>query len=193
MTQSIEPTYRHLFVKSNLSGEFVAANPYLVADLKKLGIWDDEMIDDLKYFDGILEEIERIPEEIKELYPTAVEIDSIWLVECASRRQKWIDMGQSLNLYISAPDGKKLNEMYQLAWKRGLKTTYYLRSLGATQIEKSSVDINKRSVQPRWMKNKSASSEVTVEREDQKQEDPKQERPTAQLSGELEGGCEACE
>jgi len=188
VTQSIEPTYRHLFVKSNLSGEFVASNPYLVADLKKIGIWDDEMIDDLKYFDGILAEIERIPDDLKELYPTAAEVDSKWLVECASRRQKWIDMGQSLNLYISAPDGKKLNDMYQLAWKRGLKTTYYLRSLGATQIEKSSVDINKRGLQPRWMKNKSASSEVDVTREE-----PKEETPTSQLSGELEGGCEACE
>jgi len=180
ITQSIEPTYRNLFVKSNLSGEFVSVNPYLVEDLKKLDLWDDEMIDDLKYFDGIITQIERIPDELKELYLTAFEIDSSWLIECASRRQKWIDMGQSLNLYLSVPNGKKLNEMYLNAWTSGLKTTYYLRSLGATQIEKSSIDINKRGVQPKWMKNKSASSSVEVTRQ-------------ADAPQELTGGCEACE
>ncbi len=181
ITQSIEPTYRNLFVKSNLSGEFVSVNPYLVEELKKLDLWDDEMIDDLKYFDGIITQIERIPDELKELYLTAFEIDSSWLIECASRRQKWIDMGQSLNLYLSVPNGKKLNEMYLNAWKSGLKTTYYLRSLGATQIEKSSIDINKRGVQPKWMKNKSASSTVEVTRQ------------TSEAPQELTGGCEACE
>ena len=188
ITQSIEPTYRHLFVKSNLSGEFVAVNPFLVEDLKERDLWDEEMIDDLKYFDGIISQIERIPQDLQELYKTAFEIDAIWLVECASRRQKWIDMGQSLNLYLGKPDGKQLNDMYMEAWKRGLKTTYYLRSLGATQIEKSSIDINKRGIQPKWMKNKSASSEVNVNRD-------KQETPSAPpvAPQELTGGCEACE
>lgn len=165
VTQSIEPTYRNLYVKSNLSGEFTVINPYLVIDLKKLGLWDSEMLDDLKYFDGSLEEIDRIPENLKRLYATAFEINQDYLIDCASRRQKWIDMGQSLNLYLGIPDGKKLNDMYMKAWKTGLKTTYYLRSLGATQIEKSSMDVNKRGIQPRWMKNKSASSSVGVERE----------------------------
>ena len=165
VTQSIEPTYRNLYVKSNLSGEFTIINPYLVDDLKKHGLWDTEMIDDLKYYDGSLLEIERIPEDLKDLYRTAFEINQDALIECASRRQKWIDMGQSLNLYIDTPSGKRLNDMYMNAWKSGLKTTYYLRSLGATQIEKSSVDINKRGLQPRWMKSKSASSEVQVQRE----------------------------
>ena len=164
VSQSIEPTYRHLYVKSNLSGEFTVVNPYLVQDLKERNLWDEEMIDDLKYYDGILGPIDRIPEELKQIYVTAFDLDSKWLIECGSRRQKWIDMGQSLNLYISTPSGKLLNDMYQLAWKRGLKTTYYLRSLGATQIEKSSVDINKRGIQPRWMKSKSASGELEVTR-----------------------------
>lgn len=164
VSQSIEPTYKQLFSKSNLSGEFVAPNTYLVDDLKRLGIWDDEMIDDLKYFDGSVQEIERIPKELKELYRTAFEIDPKWLIECASRRQKWIDMGQSLNLYLAEPNGKKLHEMYLLAWEKGLKTTYYLRSLAATQIEKSTTDANRRGVQPRWMKNKSASSKIQIDR-----------------------------
>ena len=164
VTQSIEPAYKHLFAKSNLSGEFIVINTYLVQALKELGMWDAEMVDDLKYFDGSVLEIERIPEEIKQVYLTAFEIDPEWIIECASRRQKWIDMGQSLNLYIAEPSGKKLHEMYMSAWKKGLKTTYYLRSVAATQIEKSTTDINKRGLQPRWMKNKSASSEVTVDR-----------------------------
>lgn len=164
ITQSIEPTYKHLFVKSNLSGEFTIPNPYLVEKLKSLGLWDSEMIDDLKYFDGSILEIDRIPEEVKQLFLTAFEIEPEWLIECASRRQKWIDMGQSLNLYLADPSGKKLHNMYMLAWLKGLKTTYYLRSLGATQIEKSTTDINKRGLQPRWMKSKSASSNIVVDR-----------------------------
>ena len=160
-----EPIYKHLFVKSNLSGEFTIANPYLVDKLKSLSLWDDEMIDDLKYFDGSIREIERIPDEVKQLFLTAFEIEPEWIIECAARRQKWIDMGQSLNLYLVEPSGKKLHQMYMLAWEKGLKTTYYLRSMGATQIEKSTVDINKRGLQPRWMKNKSASSNVEVVRE----------------------------
>jgi ribonucleoside-diphosphate reductase alpha chain len=161
---SIEPIYKHLFVKSNLSGEFTITNPYLVEKLKSLGLWDAEMIDDLKYFDGSISEIERIPQEVKNLFLTAFEIEPEWIIECGARRQKWLDMGQSLNLYLSEPSGKKLHQMYLLAWEKGLKTTYYLRSMSATQIEKSTVDINKRGLQPRWMKNKSASSNIVVER-----------------------------
>lgn len=163
--QSIEPTYKHLFAKANLSGDFTTANAYLVADLKKLGIWNDEMVDDLKYYDGLIQEIARIPAGLKELYRTAFEIEPRWFIECASRRQKWIDMGQSLNLYIAQPNGKQLSEMYLLAWEKGLKTTYYLRSLAATQIEKSTTDVNRRGMQPRWMKNKSASANIHVPRE----------------------------
>ena len=165
VTQSIEPTFRNLYVKSNLSGEFTIINPYLVDDLKKINQWDDEMIDDLKYFDGVVGEIERIPEEIRKKYVTAFEVDSRWLIECASRRQKWIDMGQSLNLYISAPSGKALDDMYRFAWERGLKTTYYLRSQSATQVEKSSMDVNRRGIQPKWMKSRSASSDIEIRRE----------------------------
>lgn len=181
LTQSIEPMYKHLFVKSNLSGEFTITNPYLVEKLKKINLWDDEMVDDLKYFDGSLAEIERIPEEIKKLFLSAFEIDTDWIIECASRRQKWIDMGQSLNLYIAEPSGKKLHQMYFLAWEKGLKTTYYGRTLGATQIEKSTTDINKRGLQPRWMKNKSASSNIDIDRKD---------KP---FVCNLEEGCESCQ
>jgi ribonucleoside-diphosphate reductase alpha chain len=165
VSQSIEPTYKHLFAKSNLSGEFATINTYLIQDLKKLGLWDEEMMDDLKHFDGSLKEIGRIPEDLRALYQTAFEIEPKWLIECASRRQKWIDMGQSLNLYLMDPSGKKLNDMYLLAWEKGLKTTYYLRSVAATQIEKSTTDINRRGLQPRWMKSKSASSNIVVQRE----------------------------
>ncbi len=140
---SIDPTYKNIYVKSNLSGEFTVANEYLVEDLKRLNLWDEEMINDLKYFDGSIQEIERIPQKIKVKYPTAFEIDFEWIVECASRRQKWIDMGQSLNLFQSHTSGKKLNDMYMMAWEKGLKTTYYLRSMGATRIEKSTIDVNK--------------------------------------------------
>lgn len=191
ITQSIEPTYKHLYAKSNLSGEFIVTNTYLVAKLKELGLWDAEMLDDLKYFDGSLVEIERIPEELKKVYLTAFEIEPAWIIECASRRQKWIDMGQSLNLYIAEPSGKKLHDMYMLAWKKGLKTTYYLRSLGATQIEKSTMDVNKRGLQPRWMKNKSASSEVAVNREEKISEKAKAEMPQAVCN--LDGDCESCQ
>lgn len=143
VTQSIEPAYKHLFAKSNLSGEFISINRYLTQELKALGIWDQQMIDDLKYFDGSLNEIERIPQKVKKRFPTAFDIDYEWIIDCASRRQKWIDMGQSLNLYLAEPSGKKLHGMYSFAWKRGLKTTYYLRTLGATRIEKSTLDAKK--------------------------------------------------
>lgn len=192
VTQSIEPTYKHLFAKSNLSGEFIVQNTYLVEDLKNRGLWDDEMIDDLKYFDGSILEIERVPEDLKRKYLTAFEIEPEWLIECGSRRQKWIDMGQSLNLYLAQPSGKKLHDMYLLAWRKGLKTTYYLRTLGATQIEKSTTDINRRGLQPRWMKNKSASSEVRVDREE---ESSAQSRDGAMpvASCNLDGDCESCQ
>ncbi|HKY99926.1 MAG TPA: ribonucleoside-diphosphate reductase subunit alpha, partial [Rhabdochlamydiaceae bacterium] len=191
VTQSIEPMYKHLFVKSNLSGEFTVPNTYLVERLKKLGLWDHEMLDDLKYFDGSLGEIERIPQEIKNVFLTAFEIDPEWLIESASRRQKWIDMGQSLNLYLAEASGKKLHQMYLLAWEKGLKTTYYLRSLGATQIEKSTTDINKRGLQPRWMKSKSASSNIQLQREEKNApQAPIKEKPKACS---LEEGCESCQ
>ncbi|MBK6850761.1 MAG: ribonucleoside-diphosphate reductase subunit alpha [Burkholderiales bacterium] len=136
---SIEPCFGNLSVKSNLSGEFTVINEYLVRDLKKLGLWDDVMVMDLKHFDGSLRRIDRVPEELKRLYATAFEVDATWLVEAAARRQKWIDQAQSLNIYMSGASGKKLDETYKLAWLRGLKTTYYLRTIGATQAEKSTV------------------------------------------------------
>ena len=139
VSASIEPTYQNLYVKSNLSGEFTIANRSLVGDLKKLGLWDEVMIADLKYFDGALSKIDRVPADIRELYATAFEIDPQWLIESAARRQKWIDQAQSLNIYMAGVSGKKLDETYKLAWLRGLKTTYYLRTLGATSAEKSTV------------------------------------------------------
>jgi ribonucleoside-diphosphate reductase alpha chain len=140
VSQSIEPTYQNLFVKSNLSGEFTVVNPYLVRDLKERGLWDEVMVNDLKYYDGSVQPIDRIPEDLKQVYATAFEMDARWLVEAGSRRQKWIDQAQSLNLYMSEPSGKKLDNLYKLAWVRGLKTTYYLRSMGATHMEKSTGD-----------------------------------------------------
>ena len=183
VTPCIEPTYKHLFVKSNLSGEFTVINPYLVNKLKELNLWDEEMVDDLKYFDGNLSEIDRIPDQVKRTFLTAFDLEPDWLIECASRRQKWLDMGQSLNLYLSEPSGKKIHNMYMLSWKKGLKTNYYLRTVGATQIEKSSSDINKRGLQPRWMKNTSASSNIQVNRK----------IPTKMPVSNLDEGCESCQ
>jgi ribonucleoside-diphosphate reductase alpha chain len=136
---SIEPCFGNLSVKSNLSGEFTVVNEFLVRDLKKLGLWDDVMVMDLKHFDGSLRPIDRVPEELKRLYATAFEVDAVWLVEAAARRQKWIDQAQSLNIYMAGASGKKLDETYKLAWLRGLKTTYYLRTTSATYAEKSTV------------------------------------------------------
>ena len=136
---SIEPCFGNLSVKSNLSGEFTVINSYLVRDLKQLGLWDDVMVMDLKHFDGSLSAIDRIPQEIKKLYATAFEVETQWLVEAAARRQKWIDQAQSLNIYMAGASGKKLDETYKLAWLRGLKTTYYLRTMSATHAEKSTV------------------------------------------------------
>jgi ribonucleoside-diphosphate reductase alpha chain len=137
--QSIEPQFRNLFVKSNMSGDFTVVNPHLVASLKERGLWDEVMVSDLKYFDGSLGEIDRVPDDLKSLYATAFEVDSRWLVDAASRRQKWIDQAQSLNLYIAAPSGRKLDELYRYAWHKGLKTTYYLRAQSATHVEKSTL------------------------------------------------------
>ena len=137
LSQCIEPTYQNLYVKSNLSGEFTVVNEFLVRDLKKLNLWDEVMIADLKYFDGSLSKIDRVPPDVRSLYATAFEMDASWLVECAARRQKWIDQSQSLNIYMAGASGKKLDDTYKLAWMRGLKTTYYLRTLGATSTEKS--------------------------------------------------------
>ena len=139
VSQSIEPTYQNLYVKSNLSGEFTVINPYLVRDLKARGLWDAVMVNDLKYYDGSLQQIERIPQDLKERYATAFEVEPRWIVDAASRRQKWLDQAQSLNLYIAGASGKKLDVTYRMAWYRGLKTTYYLRALAATSTEKSTI------------------------------------------------------
>jgi ribonucleoside-diphosphate reductase alpha chain len=139
VSPSIEPTYQNLYVKSNLSGEFTVVNEYLVADLKRAGLWDEVMVADLKYFDGSLAKIDRAPADLRRRYATAFEVDPAWLVEAAARRQKWIDQSQSLNIYMANASGKKLDDTYKLAWIRGLKTTYYLRALGATHAEKSTV------------------------------------------------------
>jgi ribonucleoside-diphosphate reductase alpha chain len=139
VTQSIEPTYQNLYVKSNMSGDFTVVNAALVRDLKVRGLWDEVMISDLKYFDGALGAIERVPDDLKQLYATSFEVETTWLIQSAARRQKWIDQAQSLNLYIAEPNGRKLDALYREAWHSGLKTTYYLRSRSATHVEKSTV------------------------------------------------------
>ena len=151
VSQSIEPTYQNLYVKSNLSGEFTVVNPYLVNDLKKLNLWDGVMVNDLKYYEGSVQKIDRVPQELKQIYATAFEVEPRWLVDAASRRQKWIDQAQSLNLYVAGASGKKLDITYRMAWLRGLKTTYYLRALAATTTEKSTISdtsLNKVSTEP---------------------------------------------
>ncbi|MCA9174263.1 MAG: ribonucleoside-diphosphate reductase subunit alpha [Planctomycetales bacterium] len=178
VTQSIEPHYKNLFVKSNLSGEFTQVNEHLVRDLESIGLWDEEMLEAIKYYDGSIKEIERIPEVLRNRYATAFEVEPHWIIECASRRQKWIDMGQSLNLYLAQASGRKLNDMYMSAWERGLKTTYYLRSQAATTVEKSTSDINRFGFQPRWMNSRSASGELELQR--------------GQTCN-LDGDCEACQ
>lgn len=143
VSQSIEPTYQNLFVKSNLSGEFTVINPYLVHDLKARGLWDSVMVNDLKYYDGSVQQIERIPDDLKQLYQTAFEVEPKWIIESASRRQKWLDQAQSLNIYVAGASGKKLDVTYRMAWYLGLKTTYYLRALAATSTEKSTINTGK--------------------------------------------------
>ena len=140
VSQSIEPTYQNLYVKSNLSGEFTVVNPHLVRDLKAHGLWDQVMVNDLKYYDGSVQKIDRVPEALKQIYATAFEVEPRWLVDAGSRRQKWLDQAQSLNLYINEANGKKLDITYRMAWYSGLKTTYYLRALGATGAEKSTIN-----------------------------------------------------
>jgi ribonucleoside-diphosphate reductase alpha chain len=164
VSQSIEPQYTNLYVKSNLSGEFTVVNEELVRELGERGLWDAEMLDDLKYYDGSVQAIDRVPDDLKERFPTAFEVDPSWLVACAARRQKWIDMGQSLNLYVAEVSGRQLSDMYLDAWRQGLKTTYYLRSRGATQAEKSTIDVNRHGFQPRWMKARSASADLQISR-----------------------------
>ena len=137
VSASIEPEYQNIYVKSNLSGEFTVVNEHLVAELKKLNLWDEVMVADLKYFDGSLVKIDRIPAELRTLYATAFEVEPKWIIEAGARRQKWIDQAQSLNIYMAGASGKKLDDTYKLAWVRGLKTTYYLRTLAATSAEKS--------------------------------------------------------
>lgn len=182
VSQSIEPTYQNLFVKSNLSGEFTVINPYLVADFKQRGLWDEVMVNDLKYYDGSVQPIDRVPEDIKTLYATAFELDSRWLIEAASRRQKWLDQAQSLNLYLAQPSGRALDNLYKLAWVRGLKTTYYLRSMGATHAGKSTA-VEPTSSQPKEYSAGAVKSEAMVAVE---AENPK-------ICSILDPECEACQ
>jgi ribonucleoside-diphosphate reductase alpha chain len=189
VSQSIEPIYKNVFVKSNLSGDFIVVSRQLVNDLRAVGLWDQQMIDDLKFHDGSVQGIDRIPEAIRERYLTAFEIEVEWLIECASRRQKWIDMGQSLNLYLDTPSGHRLDEMYRLAWAKGLKTTYYLRTMGAGGVEKSTLDINSRGIQPRWMKSVSASSGIQVDR----MSSTAASSPLPAATCNIDGDCEACQ
>ncbi len=165
VSESIEPTYANLFAKSNLSGDFTVINESMVADLRATGLWDDQMVNDLKYYDGSLQDIDRVPDALKHKYLTVFETDPTWFVACAAARQKWIDQSQSFNLYSSGTSGRALSDLYLLAWRSGLKTTYYLRTLAATQIEKSTLDVNRYGVQPRWMRSKSASANVVVRRD----------------------------
>jgi ribonucleoside-diphosphate reductase alpha chain len=188
VSPSIEPAYTNLYVKSNLSGDFTQVNANLVRDLKALDLWDAEMRDALKYYDGSLAEIERIPIDLKERYRTAFEIAPSRLIECASRRQKWIDMGQSLNLYLDQPTGKDLNDTYMQAWQSGLKTTYYLRTRAATQVEKSTLDINRWGMQPRWMQHASPSAAIQVERIG-----PRADEELVGPVCSVDGDCEACQ
>jgi ribonucleoside-diphosphate reductase alpha chain len=136
----VEPIYKNIYVKSNKEGEFVVVNKYLVEDLKALGLWDAGMLNKLKYYDGSIQEISGIPEELKHKYKEVFEIDGRWLIEAAARRGRWMDQSQSLNIFYSGTSGRELSELYFLAWERGLKTTYYLRTLGASQVEKASVE-----------------------------------------------------
>jgi ribonucleoside-diphosphate reductase alpha chain len=188
VSQSIEPAYKYLYVKSNLSGEFTQVSDVLVAALKERGLWDARMLEEIKYYDGSLQNIGRIPLDLREQFLTAFEVDPKWLIECAARRQKWIDQGQSLNLYLAEPSGRKLHDMYLLAWEKGLKTTYYLRTLAATQVEKSTVDVNRFGIQPKWMKNRSASSEIEVQRPDGAEVEPADQ--ACRLD---DPSCEACQ
>ena len=185
----IEPTYKNLFVKSNLSGEFIVLNPFLVRDLKSRGLWDQDMIDNLKYFDGELKDIERIPADLKARYLTAFDIDAKWIIDAAARRQKWIDQSQSVNLWIKTPDLKTLSHMYRHAWHVGLKTTYYLRSLGASNIEKATVSI-KKEVRGHAGTAEAAAAAATTPKKEYTQEQKLACSIEAMRNG---GECEACQ
>ena len=182
-TPCIEPTYKNLFVKSNLSGEFIVLNPHMVRDLKKRGLWNDAMIDQIKYFDGELENIDAIPDDLKKEYLTAFAIPFEYFIKAAARRQKWIDQSQSVNLFLCTPDLKTLSHMYRAAWHQGLKTTYYLRTLGASNIEKATVSVKKE-----------MRSVVSSSNEDVKKEYTDTEVKACSLEAMLNGGeCEACQ
>jgi ribonucleoside-diphosphate reductase, alpha subunit len=181
----IEPLYKNLYVKSNLSGEFTVLNPFLVKDLKQRGLWDQQMIDDLKYFDGELKDIDRVPEDIKQRYLTAFGIDPKWVIDAAARRQKWIDQSQSVNLWLATPDMKSMSHMYRHAWHSGLKTTYYLRSLGASSIEKASVQVKK---EVRGVA--AASAQATAPKKTYTEEEKRACSIEAMRNGEI---CEACQ
>ena len=187
---SIEPSFGNLAVKSNLSGEFTVINQYLVHDLKRLGLWDDVMIMDLKHFDGSLRPIDRVPPELKALYATAFEIDATWLVEAAARRQKWIDQAQSLNIYIAGVSGKKLDDTYKLAWTRGLKTTYYLRSMSATHAEKSTVRAGQLNAVPGATESTSAIDKVAAQARSDMAAAPATDIKFCAID---DPGCEACQ
>ena len=176
VSQSIEPTFKNLFAKGNLSGDFTVINSYLVEDLKTLGLWDRKMLEELKYMDGSILSIDRIPEDVREIYRTAFEVEPGWYIECASRRQKWIDMGQSLNLYIAAPNGRKLNDMYLHAWETGLKTTYYLRATAASTVEQSTSQ-----ARPNWVN------------QPKKEYTPEQVQACSMEAMRNGGECEACQ
>ena len=189
-TPCIEPTYKNLFVKSNLSGDFIVLNPFLVRDLKALGLWDEDMIDQLKYYDGELADIDEIPSDLKEKYATAFSIEYPWFIKAAARRQKWIDQSQSVNLFLATPDMKTLSHMYRAAWKSGLKTTYYLRTLGASNIEKATTKVRKEAretVAPN-------PPVATTEPAEPKREYTAEEAEACSLEALLNGGeCEACQ
>ncbi len=187
VSQSIEPDYTNLYVKSNLSGDFTQVNTFLARELQALGLWDADMLAELKYYDGSVQPIARVPAELRERHRTAFEIDPAWLIGAASRRQKWLDMSQSLNLYMLAPDGRAISDLYLLAWRAGLKTTYYLRTRAATQIEKSTLDVNRFGVQPRWMRSASASAAVRIAREQPA------DAPDASVCRRDAPDCEACQ
>ena len=160
-SQSIEPYYTNLYVKSSLSGEFTQVNEFLVRELQQLGLWNEKMLDALKYHAGSVQQLD-VPEQIKRRFRTAFELPMKRLVDLAAVRQKWVDMGQSLNIYFGSRRGKDLNDIYVYCWRCGLKTTYYLRSLGATTVEQSTVDVNAHGIQPRWMKSESPSAKIKV-------------------------------
>lgn len=189
VSQSIEPTYQNLYVKSNLSGEFTVVNPYLVNALKQQGLWSPAVANDLKRYDGSVQHIASIPKDIKEQFLQAFEIDSHWLIEAAARRQKWIDQAQSLNLYMAEPSGKQLDSLYKTAWSRGLKTTYYLRSLGATHMEKSIDDKQGHSAEPSEPESALVSATTTTNADF----DLPEPNSTPKVCSILEPDCEACQ